>query len=199
TRPLVGCETYGGEGAVPVLAAHHRGPSGRHTDGRVLQGATKWPLRLPHLAVGRYKVVSEQIMAPKRNMNKGKALMVEEEPKGPRIQSRSLTLIIREQEERAREAKNRATWMGSSSDMYEEGDELLYGQMPVGGQARTEEIRMEGTAGLHFERGEPSSREATPQVAASRGNEDKISAMIDIMADMMYQLRDVLARQNRVE
>ncbi|KAL6000308.1 hypothetical protein ACLOJK_024003, partial [Asimina triloba] len=35
--------------------------------------------------------------------------------------------------------------MGPSSNTYEEEDELFYGPMSAGGQARTEEVRMEGT------------------------------------------------------
>ncbi|KAL5978372.1 hypothetical protein ACLOJK_029489 [Asimina triloba] len=31
------------------------------------------------------------------------------------------------------------------------------------------------------------------------GNEDKMSSMIDIMIDMMYQMRNVLTRQNRTD
>ncbi|KAL6009429.1 hypothetical protein ACLOJK_022658 [Asimina triloba] len=142
-------------------------------------------------------------MAPKRNVDKGKAPMVEEEPRGPRTRSRSSALIIREQQERAQEAENRTTQMGTSSEAYEE-DGLFYGPMPTVGQARTEEVRSEdvkteGTAGLRPERGEPSAREMTPQVVVDRSNEDRMSVMIDIMADMMSQLRDVLARQNRAE
>ncbi|KAL6002986.1 hypothetical protein ACLOJK_023208 [Asimina triloba] len=89
----------------------------------------------------------QSVMAPKRIVDKGKAPMVEEEPKGPRTRSRSSALIIREQQERAREAENRATQMRSSSGAYEE-DGLLYGQMPTGEQTRTEEVRMKETMGL---------------------------------------------------
>ncbi|KAL5994176.1 hypothetical protein ACLOJK_035048, partial [Asimina triloba] len=52
----------GGAGAIPAPAARHRGPSGRRTGGGALQS----------------------VMAPKRNVDKGKAPMVEEEPRGPR-------------------------------------------------------------------------------------------------------------------
>ncbi|KAL5986474.1 hypothetical protein ACLOJK_014807 [Asimina triloba] len=98
-------------------------------------------------------------MAPKHNVDKGNAPMVEEEPRGPRTRSRSSALIIREQQERAQEAEDRAAQIGTSSDAYEE-DERLYGQVPTVGQARTEEVkaeevRTEGTAGLCPERGEP--------------------------------------------
>ncbi|KAL5994092.1 hypothetical protein ACLOJK_034963, partial [Asimina triloba] len=134
------------------------------------------------------------VMAPKRNVDKGKAPMVEEEPTGPRMRSRSSALIIREQQERVHEAEDRTTQMGSSSGTYEEEDGLFRGPMLMGGQARTEE-----TMGIRPERGEPSGRDAAPQVVAGRGNEDRISVMIDIMADMMSRLRDVLVRQNRAE
>ncbi|KAL6001081.1 hypothetical protein ACLOJK_006808 [Asimina triloba] len=101
-------------------------------------------------------------------------------------------------------AEDRVAQIGTSSDAYEEEDERLYGQMPTVGQARTEEIRTEevrteGTTGLCPERGEPSGREMTPQVAVGRSNKDRMSVMIDIIADMMSRLRDVLARQNRAE
>ncbi|KAL6002440.1 hypothetical protein ACLOJK_034372, partial [Asimina triloba] len=105
---------------------------------------------------GRYRVVSERdwivwksnhfvnvgaVMAPKRNVDKGKAPMVEEEPRGPRTRSRSSALIIREQQERAQESEGRAAQIETSSDAYEE--ERLYGQTPAVGQARTEEVRTE--------------------------------------------------------
>ncbi|KAL6003936.1 hypothetical protein ACLOJK_004482 [Asimina triloba] len=119
------------------------------------------------------------IMALKRNVDKGKTPMVEEEPRGPRTQSRSSTLIIREQQERAHEIEDRAAQIGTSSDM------------PAGGQARIEETRTEETTGLRPERDEPSGKEMTPQVAVGWSNEDWMSVMIDIMTDMMSQLRDV--------
>ncbi|KAL6004273.1 hypothetical protein ACLOJK_004820 [Asimina triloba] len=87
--------------------------------------------------------------------------------------------------------------MGSSSGMYEGEDGLFHGPMPVRGQVRTEEIRTEGTAVPRPKMGEPSGRDATPQVVTGQGNEDEMSAMINIMADMMYQLREVLSQQNR--
>ncbi|KAL5980195.1 hypothetical protein ACLOJK_036662 [Asimina triloba] len=98
-------------------------------------------------------------MAPKGIVDKGKAPMVDEEPRGPRTRSRSSALLIREEQERAQEAEIRAAQIGTSSDAYEE-EERLYGQMPVVGQARTEEarteeVKTEGTAGLRPERGEP--------------------------------------------
>ncbi|KAL6004068.1 hypothetical protein ACLOJK_004615, partial [Asimina triloba] len=95
----------------------------------------------------------QSVMTPKRNVDKGKAPMLEEEPKGPRTQSRSSALIIREQQERAREVKDRVAQLGPSSDKYEDG-ESFYGQMPMGGQTKTEEIKTEGTSGLRLERGE---------------------------------------------
>ncbi|KAL5988638.1 hypothetical protein ACLOJK_026736 [Asimina triloba] len=91
-------------------------------------------------------------MAPKRNVDKGKTPMVEEEPRGPRTRSRSSALIIREQQKRAQEAEDRTTQMGTSWEAYDE-DELFHGPMPAVGQARTEEVRTkevrtEGTTGL---------------------------------------------------
>ncbi|KAL5980126.1 hypothetical protein ACLOJK_036593, partial [Asimina triloba] len=145
-----------GVGTVPVPSTHHRGPSGLHTGGGALQS----------------------VVASKRNVDNGKAPMVEEDPEG----------LGHEQQERAHEAENRAAQMRSSSGTYEE-DELLYGQMSVREQARTEEIM-----GLRHERGEPSGREMTPQVTASQSNEDRMSVMIYIMVDMMSQLRDMLTR-----
>ncbi|KAL6003095.1 hypothetical protein ACLOJK_023318, partial [Asimina triloba] len=125
-------------------------------------------------------------MAPKRNLDKAKAPMVDEEPRGPRTRFRSSALIIREQQEQAQEAEDKAAQMGTSSEAYEEAD-------------GTEEVRTEEIMGLRPERGEPSGREMTQQVAVGRSNEDRMSVMIDIMDDMMSQLRDVLARQNRAE
>ncbi|KAL5986359.1 hypothetical protein ACLOJK_014692, partial [Asimina triloba] len=170
-------EPRGGASIVSVLAARRRGPFGRHTGGGALQS----------------------VMAPKRNVDKGKAPMVDEEPRGPRTRFGSSTLIIREEREQAREAEDRTTQMGTSSDVYEEEDRLFHGSMPAEGQARTEEIRTKETTGLQPERSEPSGREMTPQVAVGRSNKDRMSMMIDIMVDMMTQLRDVLARQNRAE
>ncbi|KAL5980959.1 hypothetical protein ACLOJK_028879 [Asimina triloba] len=60
-------------------------------------------------------------------------------------------------------------------------------------------VRTEETAGLCSVNGELSGREATSQVATGRGTKDRMTAMIDVMTDMMYEMRNVLTRQNRVE
>ncbi|KAL5978968.1 hypothetical protein ACLOJK_018863, partial [Asimina triloba] len=41
-------------------------------------------------------------------------------------------------------------------------------------------------------------KEATPQVAARQENEDRMTVMLDIMADMIYEMRNMVAYQNRI-
>ncbi|KAL6009458.1 hypothetical protein ACLOJK_022687, partial [Asimina triloba] len=77
-------------------------------------------------AIWRKNVMDDYtVMAPKHNIDKGKAPIVEEESRGPRTRFTSSTLIIREQQERARETENRAAQMGPSSDTYEEEEDEL--------------------------------------------------------------------------
>ncbi|KAL5985470.1 hypothetical protein ACLOJK_027454 [Asimina triloba] len=57
------------------------------------------------------------------------------------------------------------------------------GTMPTEGQTRAQEVRTDGTRAIFGEyrpaRSEASGKEVTPQVAAGRKNEDRMTAMID--------------------